>query len=188
MAASKTGLSINIFGINRGLQHEPGQARGSAWLGIKTVQERLTTMNESINLDETMQEVRACATRMNAEYGSTVFDEWVVVSLQLPQARVLAYSGPRGQDFRQTFARDLGTLKSALLTGGHQVGDFEFARHATGTCFEGFMALGNEEYLICNNTQSSMDEITKNPRWLSAQVPFADLSEKMCARQSMVEA
>ncbi len=145
-------------------------------------------MNESMNLDDTMQEVRACATRMNAEYGATVFDEWVVVSLQRPQARVLAYSGPRGQEFRQNFSRDLGTLKSALLTGGHQVGDFEFARHATGTCFEGFMALGNETYLICNNTKSSMNEIAQNPRWLSAQVPFADLGEKMCARQVMVEA
>lgn len=145
-------------------------------------------MNESMNLDETMQEVRACATRMNAEYGSTVFDEWVVVSLRQPQARVLSYSGPRNHEFRQTFSRDLGSLKGALLNGGHQVGDFEFARHATGTCFEGFMALGNGTYLICNNTSFSMDEITMNPRWLSAQVPFADLSEKMCARQTMVEA
>ena len=145
-------------------------------------------MKESMNLDETMQQVRACATRMDAEYGSTVFDEWLVVSLRQPQARVLAYSGPRGQEFRQNFSRDLGTLKGALLTGGHQVGDFEFARHATGTCFEGFMALGSDAYLICNNTSSSMDEIAKNPRWLSAQVPFADLSEKMCARQVMVEA
>jgi hypothetical protein len=141
-----------------------------------------------MNLDDTMQEVRACAARMDAEYGSTVFDEWAVVSLQQPQARVLAYSGPRAQEFRQTFASDLGTLKSALIEGRHQVGDFEFARHATGTCFEGFMALGNGAYLICNNTRSSMDEIAKNPRWLSAQVPFADLSEKMCAQQVMVAA
>ena len=145
-------------------------------------------MNESMNLDETMREVLTCATQMDAEYGQPVFDEWVVVSLRRPQARVLAYSGPRGQEFRQNFSRDLGALRSALLNGRHQVGDFEFARHATGTCFEGFMALGDETYLICNNTNSSMDEITKNPRWLSAQVPFADLSEKICARQTMAVA
>jgi hypothetical protein len=41
-----------------------------------------------------------------------------------------------------------------------------------------FMALGDDVYLICNNTRSSMAEIARNPRWLSAQVPFADLSEK----------
>ena len=159
-----------------------------ALLGIKTVQHGVTTMNQSLNLDETMREVLACATRMDAEYGSTVFDEWVIVSLTHPRACVLAYSGPRGQEFRRNFSRDLGSLTSALLGGGHHVGDFEFARHATGTCFEGFMALGDETYLICNNTRSSMDEITKNPRWLSAQVPFADLSEKLCARQPMLMA
>lgn len=145
-------------------------------------------MNESMNLDDTMQAVRACATRMNAEYGAPVFDEWAVISLRSPQARVLAYSGPRVQEFRQTFSRDLGSLKNALVSGSHQVGDFEFARHATGTCFEGFMSLGNGTYLICNNTQSSMDEIAKNPRWLSAQVPFADLGERMCSRQMAIEA
>jgi hypothetical protein len=29
-----------------------------------------------------------------------------------------------------------------------------------------------------NNTAQSMNEITKNPKWFSAQVPFVDLSEK----------
>lgn len=139
-----------------------------------------------MNLDETMRDVRACSTRMDAEYGSTVFDEWVVISLAQPRAQVLAYFGPRNQEFRQSFSHDLGSLKDALLNGNHQVGEFEFARHATGTCFEGFMALGDGAYLICNNTRSTMDVIAQNPRWLSAQVPFADLSEKMCARQTMV--
>jgi hypothetical protein len=30
-----------------------------------------------------------------------------------------------------------------------------------------------------------MEEIARNPRWLSAQVPFADLSEKICARAAV---
>ena len=136
-----------------------------------------------MNLNETMREVRACATRMDAEYGSPVFDEWGVVSLRQEQPRVLAYTGPRSQEFHQKLVSDLGSLRGAMLTGRHEVGDFEFARHATGTSFEGFIALGNETYLICNNTRSSMSEIAQNPRWLSAQVPFADLSEKICARQ-----
>lgn len=129
-----------------------------------------------------MHAIRACAQRMDSHYGETVFDEWVVISLQPPQPRILNYFGPRNYEFRQNFSRDLGTLRAALFDGQHQPGDFEFARHATGTCFEGFMALGEGTYLICNNTRSSMDEISRNPRWLSAQVPFADLSEKICAR------
>lgn len=142
-------------------------------------------MNTSNNLDEMMQAVRDCAREMDARYGATVFDEWVVVSLQQPQARILNYFGPRNYEFRQNFSRDLGTLRAALLHGEHNPGDFEFARHATGTCFEGFMALGEERYLICNNTRSTMEEIARNPRWLSAQEPFADLSERICARATV---
>jgi hypothetical protein len=41
------------------------------------------------------------------------------------------------------------------------------------------MALGDGVYLLCNNTQSTMDDIAKNPKWLSAQVPFAELSDKV---------
>jgi hypothetical protein len=142
--------------------------------------------NQSLNLDETMRDVRACATRMNAEYGNTVFDEWAVVSLQERQPRILAYQGPRGFEFGRSLASDLGSLRGPLAAGGHAPGEFEFVRHATGTSIEGFMALGNDTYLLCNNTHVSMNEIAQNPRWLSAQVPFADLSEKICARQSDV--
>ena len=133
-----------------------------------------------MNLTEIMRAIRTCATEMDAQYGKTVFDEWVVVSLQEPQARVLGYVGPRHEVFAENFTRDLGDLRASLLNGSHQVGDFEFARHAAGMSFEAFMALGEGLYLICNNTQSSMDEITKNPRWLTAQVPFAELSERVC--------
>ena len=137
--------------------------------------------DKPMNLSETMQAIRACATQMDAQYGKTVFDEWVVVSLQEPQARVLGYIGPRHEAFAKNFTRDLGGLRASLLNGRHQVGDFDFARHAAGTSFEAFMVLGAGRYLICNNTQSSMDEIAKDPRWLVAQVPFAELSERVCA-------
>jgi hypothetical protein len=145
-------------------------------------------MNKSLDLDNMLGAVRFCAAQMDSQYGDTVFDEWVVVSLQQPQPRILHYFGPRNFDFRQNFARDLGALREALFNGEHSAGDFEFARHARGTYFEAFMALGNDVFLICNNTRASMDEIAQNPRWLSAQVPFADLSEKICAASSPDEA
>jgi hypothetical protein len=137
--------------------------------------------DEPMNLSGIMRAIRACASQMDAQYGRTVFDEWVVVSLQEQQARVLAYVGPRHEAFARNFNRDLGGLRAALLNGRDQAGDFEFARNAAGTQFEGFMALGDDWYLICNNTQSSMDEIARDPRWLVAQVPFAGLSERIRA-------
>jgi hypothetical protein len=132
-----------------------------------------------MNLDETMTAVRSCVARMNAQYGRTVFDEWMVVSLLHQEASVLGYVGPRNDAFLKSFADDFGPLRMELVNGKYQVGDFEFARQGTGTKFEAFMTLGEDIYLICNNTQSTMDDIAKNPKWLSAQVPFAELSDQV---------
>ncbi len=137
--------------------------------------------NKPMDLSEAMRAIRDCAAQMDAHYGRTVFDEWAVVSLQEPQPRVLGYVGPRHETFARNFSRDLGGLRASMLNGKHQVGDFEFARQAEGMSFEAFMALGAGRYLICNNTQSSMKEIANDPRWLTAQVPFAELSERLCA-------
>jgi hypothetical protein len=134
-----------------------------------------------MTLEEIGQQIKSSAEQMNARYGGIVFDEWAVVSLVENKARVLAYTGPRNDDFLKHFARDLGSLRVGLLGGQYGPGDFEFSRHGTGTVFESFMVLGQGIYLICNNTSETMDVIAKNPRWLDAQVPFVELAEKVRA-------
>jgi hypothetical protein len=123
---------------------------------------------------------------MNTRYGKTVFDEWAVVSLAENKARVMAYVGPRNDDFLKNFVNDLGGLRAELLGAKYGVGDFVFARHGIGTGFEVFMVLGQGIYLICNNTRESMDSIAKDPRWLGAQVPFAELSDKIRANPLVI--
>ena len=132
-----------------------------------------------MTLDEAKILVKTCASQMDGRYGKTVFDEWAVVSLAENKARVLSYSGPRNDDFLKNFANDLGSLRSELLGAGYGIGDFAFARHATGTRFEVFMVLGIGLYLVCNNTRETMDAIAKDPKWLGAQVPFAELGDKL---------
>jgi hypothetical protein len=132
-----------------------------------------------MTLDETNKQIQACAKQINERYGQVVFDEWAVVSLAQQQARILAYSGPRNDAFLKNFASDLGSLRTELMKSKYNVGDFEFARDAKGTGFEAFIVLGKGVYLICSNTRSSMNEIAKNPRWLNAQVPFAEFAEKV---------
>jgi hypothetical protein len=132
-----------------------------------------------MTLDEAKTRIKTCAAQMNARYGKTVFDEWVVVSLAENRARVLAYVGPRNDDFLKNFANDLGSLRSELLGTDYGVGDFAFARHGTGTRYEAFMVLGLAIYLICNNTSESMDTIAQNPKWLNAQEPFAELGDHL---------
>lgn len=125
-----------------------------------------------------MRLIRACANQMNDLYGKIVFDELAIISLLHHKARILGYIGPRNDVFLKNFANDLGPLRAELLDSKYTVGDFEFARQGEGTKFEAFLVLGEGVYLICNNTQSSMNEIAKDPRWLNAQVPFAELSDK----------
>jgi len=132
-----------------------------------------------MTLDEASRQIQACAQKMNDRYGRVVFDEWAVVSLGKQKARILSYAGPRNDDFLKSFAEDLGALRAELLDSKYSVGDFEFARHAVGTGFEAFMVLGDGVYLICNNTQASMNEISKDPKWLNAQVPFAEFGDKV---------
>ncbi|MEI6194628.1 MAG: hypothetical protein WCS42_09885 [Verrucomicrobiota bacterium] len=132
-----------------------------------------------MTLDEVKNLIKVCAGQMNACYGQAVFDEWAVISLADNRARVLAYVGPRNDDFLRSFANDLGSLREELLGADYGAGDFAFARHGTGTRFEAFMVLGTAIYLICNNTTESMDTIAKNPKWLNAQVPFAELGDKL---------
>jgi hypothetical protein len=134
-----------------------------------------------MTLDDISAKIKACAQQMDAHYGGVVFDEWAVVSLAENKARVLFYTGPRNDEFLQNFVADLGSLRTALRDAKYGVGDFEFSRHAIGTRLEAFLVVGVGVYLVCNNTQSSMDAITKNPRWLEAQVPFVELAEAVRA-------
>ncbi len=115
---------------------------------------------------------------MNDLYQKVVFDEWAVVSLEERKGRLLAYIGPRKEGFQKNFLADAGPLRQGLRQQQDNPGDFEFARHGVGTGFESFMVLGSGVYLICNNTVQSMDGISKDPLWLSAQVPFVELSDK----------
>lgn len=132
-----------------------------------------------MTLSEVSKQIQSCAKQMNDRYGEVVFDEWAIVSLIQHKARILYYTGPRNDAFLKNFAGDLGALRVELLKPEYSVGDFEFARHGTGTCFEAFIVLGKGVYLICNNTRESMNEIAKDPRWLNAQVPFAEFAEKV---------
>jgi len=135
-------------------------------------------MQSDMSLDEAIKLIKSCASQMNSLYENVVFDEWTVVQLAEGKGKLLSYVGPRKEDFQKNFLSDAGALRSELLSSEHDCGDFEFARHGGGTRFDAFMVVGDGVFLICNNTAQSMNEITKNTRWLGAQIPFVDLSDK----------
>ena len=134
-----------------------------------------------MTLEQAIASVKSCMEAMNARYQKVVFDEWALVSLGEQKGRLLAYSGPRKAGFGKNFLADAGSLRASLLAQEQPVGTFEFERNNVGTGFEVFMVVGNGLYLICNNTVQTMDTIARDPLWLSAQVPFVELSEQFTA-------
>ena len=134
-----------------------------------------------MNPADTFSLIESTMKRMNALYGDTVFDEWAVVRTGRP-ATLAHYAGPRAEEFRRTFARDIVPLEREAADRSHEAGDFDFARAATGTQIDAVLKLGSDSFLLCNNTQASMEQLRANPLWLKAQVPFVELSEKVRAK------
>lgn len=133
-----------------------------------------------MNLVQATNLIGQCVQRMDQLYGTTVFDEWAIIHVQDKKARIVHYSGPRLANFTATVS-ELKESFDDLFSSELGCGDFSFERHAVGPQADALMVLGPDTYLICNNTKLSIHQITQNPLWLQAQVPFAELSEKFRA-------
>jgi hypothetical protein len=115
---------------------------------------------------------------MNQLYKDNVFDEFAIVGLVQNKAKLLKYIGPRRDDFQKKFLADVNEFKLDLIANKHSIGDFEFSQTGTGTKVEAFLVLSDGMFLLCNHTSRSMADIAKNPMWLSAQVPFVEMSDR----------
>jgi hypothetical protein len=130
-----------------------------------------------MKLDQAVAAIKLCSEKMTGMYGRVIFNEWVLLSFADGGAKMIAYSGPRKEHFQSNFASDVEELRPRLLSHQCVPGDFEFAWYGAGTGFEAFMVAGTRLYLIWNNTGNSMENLSKDPRWLRAQVPFLELTE-----------
>jgi hypothetical protein len=131
-----------------------------------------------MTLDEAIALIKTTSGRMNELYKKVVFDEWAIVALVQRKALLLRYIGPRKDDFQSRFLDDTKELRDKFRQNTYNIGDFEFARHGHGTKSEAFVMIGDDIYLICNNTNLTMTDIAKDPLWLGAQVPFVEMSDR----------
>lgn len=123
------------------------------------------------------EKIRTALVRMDAFYGRTVFDEWAVLSVDGARISVLAYEGPRAARFAGELHRDLIQLRNDTEGERREPGAFGFTRAGEGPSIDAYIVLGPGLYLVCNNTRESVSQITLDPQWKRAQVPFADLAE-----------
>lgn len=134
-----------------------------------------------MNLPDAHVTVLQTLARMKALYGQPVFNEWVLVKIARDAGAVLAYDGPRADLYQAKFKKDIAPLQTEMDARKMAIGDFEFVSNAPGTHFDACIRLGPAAYLFCNHTTKSMADIRRDPKWLTAQEPFVELSAKFRA-------
>jgi hypothetical protein len=134
-----------------------------------------------MDLATARQHIQSSFERMRALYLKPVFDEWVILSLGARHGGVLAYAGARVESVRAQLPDDVEPLRALAAGRQFAVGDFDFALEAAGPRYDALIKIGEQSYLLCNNTAKSMAEIRTDARWLKAQAAFFELSEKFRA-------
>jgi hypothetical protein len=114
--------------------------------------------------------------QMKAIYGQPVFNEWILVKIARESGAILAYDGPRADQYQSQFKKDVARLQAEMDTRKMTVGDFEFVNEAHGTQHDACVRLGPAAYLFCNHTTKSMHDIRRDPKWLEAQKPFVEFA------------
>jgi len=126
--------------------------------------------------DLAIRAIEQCVGRMNTKYGGVVFDEWIIVSMGKTD-RILAHSGPRGEEIVLDFGTDTQAIHELLQASSNFAGDFGFTHEGHGTRFDAYTVLGNNLFLLWNKTDRSTTRITENPAWQAAQIEFAALAK-----------
>jgi hypothetical protein len=134
-----------------------------------------------MDLATARRHIAAALERMRLAYSKPVFDEWAILGMA-PKARgILAYQGPRPEDFRRTLVDDAEPLRARTAGRDFAEGDIEFVPDAGKTRYDAFMKIGPTSYLVLNHTTLTMEEIRADTKWLGVQPLLFELSEKFRA-------
>ena len=134
-----------------------------------------------MNLETARELIRTARQRMDELYLKPVFDEWAIAKLAGGRVEILHYEGAREEKFAQQFHRDSAPLFAAMQDKHYAIGDFEFSLDARGSHFDACVRVGEHTYCFCNNTGETVNDIRTDARWLKAQKPFLDFTERFRA-------
>ncbi len=114
---------------------------------------------------------------MNVKYGDIVFDEWLIVHMGQTD-RILAHSGPRGEEIILDFGTDTEAVHK-LLQKNSNLGDFGFTEEGHGTRFDAYTVIGKNLFVLWNRTEGTTTHITQNRKWSPVQIELAAFAEAM---------
>lgn len=131
-----------------------------------------------MNLQTAISRIAKSFSKLDAAFGRPLFDELAIVSLAGGAFKILYYKGRNKSEFMAEFAENTLLLRKELSEDQTALGgEFSFTRDGEGANMDAYICLGPDAYLFCNHTHSTMEEITKDPRWLDAQGEFFNLSQ-----------
>ena len=113
--------------------------------------------------------------------GEPVFDEWALAEKTSKGWKILKYGGSREEEFFAEFNTDIAALRNTLDPANTLIGDFAFSHEGYGSGFDAHMCVGDNLFVLFNNTAKSTGEITSNPKWTAAQIHFTELLEVFIA-------
>lgn len=128
-----------------------------------------------MNLDEVIQLIEQCSQRINVKYGNVVFDEWLIVQMGQTD-KILAHSGPRGEEVVLDFGTDTEAIHK-LLQKNSNVGDCGFTEEGHGTRFDAYTVIGKNLFVLWNRTEGATTHITQNRKRSPAQTELAAFAE-----------
>ena len=131
-----------------------------------------------MDLETARRHTHTALERMRASYLQPVFNEWAILAVPAKSGGVVAYSGPRPDEFRRKLPEDAEPLRAITAGKKFTEGDIEFVPDAADTHYDAFMKIGPASYLVLNHTVKTMNEIRADAKWLKAQAVLFELSEK----------
>jgi len=134
-----------------------------------------------MDLETARSHIQTAIERMRANYLKPVFDEWAILAVPAKSGGVIAYHGPRPDQFKRNLPADAEPLRAVTAGRKFSEGDIEFVPDATDTCYDAFMKIGPSSYLVLNHTVKTMTEIRADGKWLGVQPVLFVLSEKFRA-------
>lgn len=117
--------------------------------------------------------------KLDSAYGRTVFDELAIVSFSDQSLDLHYYQGASSDAFLDEFSENSISLRKELIAEQTDAGgEFSFTREGEGANMDAYICLGPKVFLFCNNTEKSMEEVSRDPAWLSAQGEFLLASQR----------
>jgi hypothetical protein len=130
-----------------------------------------------MELQQAIKEVKKAVKDMRLQSGKSVFDEWLILSINYQRFDILHHNKPIFLKNSAGFDINIHMLVDEIQKSSYVPGQYFFSMEAPGTLYDAFIVAGPEKYIIFNNTIQSMTEISTDPLWLSCQSRFVELSE-----------